>query len=94
MAKFLMHGKYSSSGLKEMSIQRTDKAVALIKQFGGQIDAMYAMLGENDLLIIVDIPGTEDAMKVSVALTKQTGISFHTTPAVTVEEFDKLMGEI
>lgn len=94
MAKFLMYGKYSSGALKELSVQRTDKAVALIKQFGGQVDAMYATLGDVDLLFVLDLPGTDEAMKVSVALTKQTGISFSTAPAVTVQEFDKLMGEI
>jgi hypothetical protein len=39
----------------------------------------------------VDLPGTEQAMETSVALTEMLGISFTTAPAVTVEEFDKIM---
>jgi hypothetical protein len=42
------------------------------------------------LLLIVDLPGVEAAMQTSVALSKQTGISFCSSPAITVEEFDKL----
>jgi uncharacterized protein with GYD domain len=52
---------------------------------------MYAMLGEKDLLFILELPSVAAAMQVSVALSKMTGIAFSTAPAVTVEEFDKLM---
>lgn len=48
------------------------------------------LMGENDLALIVDFPGIQQAMKGSIELTKQTGISFSTAPALTVEEFDKL----
>ena len=82
MAMYLMFGK------------RTDKAVDLIKQLGGEVQAMYATLGQHDLVLVVSLPGTDAAMKASVALTKLTGIGFNTMPAVSVEDFDKLMGEI
>ena len=94
MATFLMVGKYSSRALQEMSIQRTDRAVSMIKQFGGSVESMYATLGNHDLVLVVTLPGTEEAMKASVALTKITGISFSTSPAVAVVEFDKFIGQI
>ena len=52
---------------------------------------MYALMGDKDLLLIVSFPGVEQAMKVSVALSKLTGIAFTTVPAVTVDKFDKLI---
>ena len=55
---------------------------------------MYTLLGEYDLVLIVNFPKVEDIMKVSVALSKLTGISFTTYPAVSVEQFDKLIAEI
>ncbi len=91
MATFLMFGKYSAEALKGMSAQRTKKAADFIKNLGGKITAMYAMLGHADLLLIVDLPGMEQAIQASVGLSKMTGVSFCTAPAVTVEEFDKLM---
>jgi len=94
MATFFMFGKYSSEGLKEMSAERTDKAVSLIKKFDGEVDSVYALLGEQDLVLIVDFPGVEQAMKASVALTKMTGVSFSSSPAVPVEDFDKMIAEI
>ncbi len=94
MTTFFMFGKYSSEALKEMSAERTDKAVNLIKKFGGEVNSMYALLGEQDLVLIVDFPGVEQAMKASVALTKMTGLSFTSSPAVAVEDFDKIIAEI
>ena len=94
MAKYLMFGKYSAQALKEMSIQRTDKALSLIKRLGGEVEAMYATLGAHDLVFIINIPDTDAALKISVGLTKLTGIAFGSEPAVTVAEFDKLMSEL
>ncbi|MGC9349363.1 MAG: GYD domain-containing protein [Anaerolineae bacterium] len=93
MATYLMFGRYSLDAVKEISAERTDKATALIKEHGGEFKSGYALLGENDLLLIVDLPDLEQAMKLSVALTKLLGISFSTSPAVTVEDFDRMMEE-
>ena len=94
MATFFMCGKYSADALKGMSADRTNKAVDLIKKYGGEVKSMYALLGEHDLVLIVDFPGSEQAMKVSVALCKMSGIAFTTMPALPVEDFDKLMSEL
>ncbi len=89
-----MFGKYSDEGIKGVSAKRTDKAATLIKKFGGAVNSMYALLGKYDLVLIVDFPGIQEAMKTAVALKELTGIAFATAPAVTVEEFDPLMAEV
>jgi len=91
MATFLMFGKYSADSTREIGAERTKKAAALIKEYGGEVKDMYAMLGEKDLLLIADFPGTQDAMKASVALSRMTGVSFTTAPAVSVAVFDDMM---
>jgi len=90
MTTFLMFGKYSSEGIKGISAARTVKANNLIKENGGEVLSQYALLGENDLLFIVNFPGVDKVIKCSVALNKLTGISFSTVPAITVEQFDKI----
>jgi uncharacterized protein with GYD domain len=87
-----MFGKYSLDSIRQISAKRTDETMAAIKQHGGTFKAGYALLGDTDLLLIVDLPGPEQAMQVSAALAKLLGVSFRTAPAVSVEEFDKLMG--
>jgi len=90
MATYLMFGRYTMEGLKGITAERSDKAAALLKKHGGELKAGYALLGKDDLLLIAEFPGTEQAMKASLALTKLTGITFLTSPAVTMAEFDKL----
>lgn len=93
MAIFFMFGKYSPESVKGMSSERTERASSIIKKFGGKIISMYALFGDQDLILITDLPGNKEAMQASVALSKLTGISFSTSPAVTVDEFDKMMGD-
>ena len=94
MSTFFMLGKYSSESMKGMSAERTEKATSIIKKFGGELQSTYALLGGYDLVLIANFPGIEETMKASVALSKLTGISFSTFPAITVEEFDKMIAEI
>jgi len=91
MATYLMFGRYSLESIKAISAKRTDKTIALIKLNGGELNAGYALLGDTDVMLIVDLPDTEHAMKTSVALSKLLGISFRTVPAVNMADFDKLV---
>jgi len=91
MKTYLMFGKYSSEALKGISSKRTGESHRLINENGGEIVGQYTLLGENDLLFIVNFPSVEDVIKSSIALNKLTGISFNSFPAITVEQFDKII---
>ena len=91
MATFFMFGNYTAEAVKEMSIERTQQVVEEIKSLGGNVQAMHAMLGAHDLVFCVQLPDIESALKASVKLTQLTGISFTTSPAVSVEHFDRMM---
>ena len=88
MSTYFMIGKYSLEALKDVSIARTKKAEHLIARYQGTIKDMYILMGQYDLVFIVDLPNNEDAIKVSASLTTMTGISFMTLPAVSVSDFD------
>lgn len=90
MANFLMLGKYSAEAIKGIAPERTKKVTEAITQAGGKVNAMYALLGSYDLAFIVEFSGIAEALKASVAITKITGIGFNTSPAISVEEFDKI----
>jgi len=87
----MMFGKYTTKALQEISPERTDKAVELIKKNGGKVISMYAVMGEHDLVFTLDFPDLDKALATSVELNKLTGISFTTSPVVEVEKFDKLI---
>lgn len=92
MATYLMFGRYDTESVGKISAERTALANALIAENGGKVMSGYALLGEYDLVLIVDLPGTAEAMKTSVGLAKLLGIAFTSAPAVSIEEFDKLVG--
>ena len=94
MATFIMCGKYSLEAFKGIKAERTQKSVKLIKKLGGKVKAMYAVLGERDLVFILDFPGIEEAAKASIALARMTGIAFSTSPAISVDQFDKITARL
>lgn len=91
MATYLMFGTILPETTKMISTKRTDDATALVRKYGGQIKASYALLGNVDFVVVVELPDNDRAMQVSIGLTRLLGFPFRTAPAITVEEFDKLM---
>lgn len=91
MPIYLMLGKYSIGSVKEISAERTEKVVATINKAGGEVQSMHVLLGEYDLVFTVNFPENRDAIKASVALGRLLGVSFSSYPAMTVEEFDKMV---
>lgn len=90
MATYLMFGTLTQAARKAISAKRTDDAIALIKKHGGEYKAGYALLGDVDYVVILDLPDTERAMQVSMGLSRLLDISFRTAPALTIDEFDRL----
>ena len=90
METFFMFGKYNTESVKKISPERTRKAINTIQKLGGRVKSVYALLGNNDLVFIVSLSNAAQATVASIALTKATGISFTTSPAIPVDQFDKL----
>ena len=94
MATYLLFGNYSHEGMRGISTDRTEKASELIEKFGGSVKARYALLGRTDIVMVIDAPDTAAIMKISVGLSKMTGIGFTSAPAVSFEDFDRYMEEV
>ena len=90
MAKFVMLGRYTQASMGEISASRTERAEEVIRAHGGEAIGIYALLGAFDLVLIVELPDVETAMRVSLELTRLTGVGFQTSPAVDVAQFDAL----
>jgi uncharacterized protein with GYD domain len=94
MATYFMFGKYSQDSIKKISAKRTGDTKELIKKQGGNLIDAYALLGDKDLVLIVELPDTEHAMKTSVMLSKKLEIGFSTFPAISVDTFDEITEDI
>jgi len=90
MATFFMFGKYSSEAAQGISPDRTDKVREAIEKVGGQVKAIYVLLGEYDVVIITELPRMAEAMQVSIVLKRLTDISFFTAAAMPIDEFDQI----
>jgi uncharacterized protein with GYD domain len=93
MATFFMFGKYSYDAVKEIHPERTKRSVRIIEALGGKIIGMYAICGDYDLVLILELPGLNEAIKASVELHILTGIHFSTFPAISVDYFDLLIAK-
>jgi len=94
MATYVIFGEYSVDAMKDISAKRTEKALALIEKFGGKFIAGYALMGKPDLVLVLEFPDNSQAMKTSAALTRLTGISFWTAPALSFEQLDMLVEDL
>lgn len=92
MPTYIMFGKYSPDSIDDISAERTQKALKVVADSGGEVKSGYALLGETDLVMIAEFPNNQQAMKASVGLAKLLEISFTTSPAVSIDEFDQLVG--
>ena len=90
---YFMFGSYSPDSIKKISPHRTDDVVGIVERFNGQILAMYALIGAYDVVIVMNLPGNQEAMEVSVALHRATGISFTTAPALSIGRYDELINK-
>jgi len=91
MALYMMLGTYSQSAVREINAARTKEAVGVIEKVNGQVVSMYAMLGQYDIVLVVNLPGNREAMEVSVGLARITGIQFVTGPVIPVDRFDEMV---
>ena len=89
MQTYFMFGKYSKEALKNISSDRTRKAFNMIQEHGGRVKSAYALLGDQDLVFIVNLPDAASATMISIKLANMTGIAFTTSQAISVEDFDK-----
>ncbi len=90
MTTFFLFGSYSRESIVGIDARRTKKAEEIIEGFGGKLRSVYALLGTPDLVFIVDLPGIQEAMQASVAITRSTGVMLTTAPAIPVADFDRI----
>ena len=91
MATYFLTGTYGADAIKGISRKRTADVTKMIEDIGGKLVSVYLLLGEKDLVIIAEFPGLKEAIIGSVNISKITGISFTTNPAITAKEFDEFM---
>lgn len=92
MAKYLIRASYSSQGakglLKDGALARRRAAEAPIQSLGGSVEAFYFSLGEDDAIVICELPDNVSAAAISLAVNASGVVSIKTAALLTAEEMD------
>jgi len=92
MPKYLIRGSYSDQGLKglleEGGSKRREAAEQSIQGPGGRLEAFYYAFGNDDFVIIVDLPSNVDASALSLAANASGAVKSRMTVLITPEEID------
>ena len=92
MPKYLYTGGYSVDGvkglLKEGGSGRIEAVGKLIASVGGTLEGTYFAFGEDDFLIICDLPDDETAAGAALAVGSTGAVNIKTTKLLTPEQID------
>src|SRR5438477_7305989 len=92
MPKYLIRGSYSDQGLKglleEGGAKRREAAEQSIKGLGGRLEAFYYAFGDDDFVLIVDLPNNVDASALSLTANASGTVKSRMTVLITPEEVD------
>jgi len=88
LVKFTQHGL---STMKDKGVERAEVVKKHAQTLGGKLIQAYYCLGEYDVVAIWDFPDNRTAMKASVLNASLGHIEIKTMPAVTRDEWKKLL---
>jgi uncharacterized protein with GYD domain len=93
MPKFLVRAKYTAEGtqglLKSSGSARKKAVEDLMASLGGKLEAFYFSLGNDDAIIIIDLPSTEVALSTAFAVRASGMVQSTATALFTVDEVDR-----
>ena len=92
MSKYLYRLQYTTAGLEGTLKEGFRKREAFFRKtvgdLGGTTEAAYWAYGEDDVLIVVDLPQAEAATGLSLALARTGSFRVTTTPLLTAKDMD------
>jgi uncharacterized protein with GYD domain len=95
MPKYLIQASYTAEGVKGLQKDRASgRRKAIIdssEALGGKLEALYYAFGEDDVIVILDLPDNVGAAALALAVSASGLVRLRTTPLLTVEETDKAL---
>jgi uncharacterized protein with GYD domain len=95
MPKYLLKARYTNEGIRGLvrdsaSGRRADVQAA-VKALGGNVEAFYYAFGDDDAIVILDLPDTKTAAALSLTVSGAGAVRVRTTLLLTVEEVDQAL---
>ncbi len=93
MPKYMVQSTYTAEGAKGMlkvgGTARRKAVETLLASLGGKLESMYFTFGDQDSVIIMDLPDHIGAAAVSLAVTSSGAIRCRTTVLMSPEDIDE-----
>jgi uncharacterized protein with GYD domain len=93
MPKYLCQGSYTEHGLKglvkEGGSKRRTVVEQLVKDMGGKLESFYFAFGDDDFVIIIDLPNNVDMAAVALAAQASGAVKSRITVLLLPEEIDR-----
>jgi uncharacterized protein with GYD domain len=93
MPKFLIKASYTQQGVRGVidkgGSARREAVEKMISGAGGSLEGFYFALGDDDALVICDVPDASAATAISLAVNASGAVTAKTVPLLTPEEVDE-----
>jgi uncharacterized protein with GYD domain len=90
--KYLVEVKYTLEGIKGVKAKggsaRVAAATSAIEELGGKVEAFYFAFGDNDVVLIADMPDNTGAASLGLTVSAAGGAMTKTTVLLTADEMD------
>jgi|SRR6516164_6257673 uncharacterized protein with GYD domain len=97
MPKYLVRASYNADGLKgllkDKATGRRAAVVKAVEGIGGKVESFYYAFGEDDAILILDLPDNVTAAALAVSVSASGLVRARTTPLLTIEEADQAVGK-
>jgi uncharacterized protein with GYD domain len=97
MPKYLIQASYTAEGvkgfLKDKASGRRTAVTKAVEELGGKLEAMYYCFGEDDAIVILDLPDNASAAALALAVSASGAVHAKTTVLMTVEETDAALAK-
>jgi uncharacterized protein with GYD domain len=93
MTRYMIQASYTREGIqgvmKEGGSSRKDLIGKVVADLGGSLESFYFAFGEDDAIVIADLPDNTTAAAIGIAVGAAGGATTKTTVLLTPEEIDE-----
>lgn len=93
MPKYMVHATYTAEGAKGLlrsgGTARRKATQELLASLGGKLEAFYFSFGDEDAVLIIDLPDQVTASAIGMAVSASGTIRTRSTVLITPEEVDE-----
>ena len=96
MAKYVLLLNWTGDGIRAVkeSPGRLDKAREVARSVGGQLEQFYMLMGEYDMLVVLDAPNDDAVAKFVLKVAMAGNIRTKTLKAFTEDQYRGILGAL